>query len=98
LDDILAVKGIDGVFVGPADLSITLSNGGLWDPRGALVDKALDVVTAAAHKAGKFAGLFCMDGAHAKVSRARGFKFTSISSDMMLLRAAAKAELDKARG
>jgi len=39
-----------------------------------------------------------MDGAHAKVSRARGFKFTSISSDMMLLRAAAKAELDKARG
>ena len=98
VDAILAVEGIDGVFVGPADLSIALSNGGMWDPRGALVDKALDVVAAAARKAGKFAGLFCMDGAHAKASRARGFKFTSISSDIVLLRAAAKMELDKARG
>ena len=98
VDAILAVEGIDGVFVGPADLSIALSNGGMWDPRGAAVDKALDVVVAAANKAGKFACLFCVDGAHAKASRARGFKFTSIATDTLLLRAAAKAELDKARG
>ncbi len=98
VDDILGVAGIDGVFVGPADLSIALSNGGLWDPRGAAVDAALDTVAAAAAKAGKFAGLFCFDGAQAKAMRARGFKFTSISSDMLMLRAAAKAELEKARG
>ena len=98
LDDILAVAGIDGVFVGPSDLSIALSNGAAWDPRGAQVDTALDKVAAAAKKAGKFAGLFCFDGAQAKAMRARGFKFTSISSDIVLLRAAAKAELDKARG
>lgn len=98
VDAILGVAGIDGVFVGPSDLSITLSNGGLWDPRGAEVDKALDLVAAAAAKAGKFAGLFCFDGAQAKAMRARGFKFTSISSDLLLLRAAAKAELEKARG
>jgi 4-hydroxy-2-oxoheptanedioate aldolase len=98
VDDILAVEGIDGVFVGPADLSIALSNGGSWDPRGAEVDKALETVAAAAKKAGKFAGLFCFDGAQAKAMRARGFKFTSISADIMLLRAAAKAEMDKARG
>ena len=97
LPDILAVPGIDGVFVGPADLSIALSNGGLWDPRGEVVDKALDVVASAAKAAGKFAGLFCFDGAQAKAMRARGFKFTSISSDMLLLRAAAKAELERAR-
>jgi 4-hydroxy-2-oxoheptanedioate aldolase len=98
VDAILAVAGIDGVFVGPSDLSITLSNGASWDPRGAEVDKALDLVAAAAKKAGKFAGLFCFDGAQAKAMRARGFKFTSISSDILLLRAAAKAEMEKARG
>src|SRR5271157_2957445 len=34
LDDILAVEGVDGVFIGPADLSIALSNGAKLDPRG----------------------------------------------------------------
>src|SRR5208283_3248719 len=33
LDDILGVHGIDGVFVGPADLSIALNSGARWDPR-----------------------------------------------------------------
>jgi 4-hydroxy-2-oxoheptanedioate aldolase len=98
VDDILAVAGIDGVFVGPSDLSIALSNGAACDPRGAEVDKALDTVAAAAGRAGKFAGLFCFEGAQAKAMRARGFKFTSISTDSLLMRAAAKAELEKARG
>ena len=98
VDAILAVPGIDGVFVGPSDLSIALSNGAGVDPRGAAVDEALQTVLAATARAGKFAGLFCFDGAQAKAMRARGFKFTSISTDVLLLRAAAKAELDKARG
>ncbi len=98
VDAILAVAGIDGVFVGPADLSIALSRGGLWDPRGAAVDAALDAVAAAAQRAGKFAGLFCFDGAQAKAMRARGFKFTSISADILMLRAMGKAEMEKARG
>ena len=35
LDDILAVDGVDGVFVGPSDLSIALSGGATLEPRGA---------------------------------------------------------------
>ena len=35
LDEILAVEGIDGVFVGPSDFSIALSNGAQIDPGNA---------------------------------------------------------------
>jgi 4-hydroxy-2-oxoheptanedioate aldolase len=98
VEDILAVPGIDGVFVGPSDLSIALANGGTVDPRGPAVEAALTRIVAAAQAKGKFVGLFCFDGAQAKAMRARGIAFTSISTDALLLRAAARAELDKARG
>ena len=98
LDDILAVDGIDGVFVGPADLSIGLSGGGAVAPRGEAVEAALTKIAAAAKSHGKFAGLFCFDGAQAKAMRARGIAFTSISTEILLLRGAARAELEKARG
>ncbi len=98
LDGILAVPGIDGVFVGPSDLSIALANGGAVDPRGPAVEEALTKIVAAAKAAGKFVGLFCFDGAQARAARARGIAFTSISTDALLLRGAARAELEKARG
>ena len=98
LDDILSVPGVDGVFVGPSDLSIALANGGTVEPRGAAVEAALDKIAGAVKRHGKFAGLFCFDGAQAKAARARGIAFTSISTDALLLRAAARAEMEKARG
>jgi 4-hydroxy-2-oxoheptanedioate aldolase len=98
LDEILAVPGIDGVFVGPSDLSIALANGGTVEPRGPAVEAALTQVIAAAKARAKFVGLFCFDGAQARAARARGIAFTSISTDSLLLRAAARAELEKARG
>ncbi len=98
LDDILSVPGIDGVFVGPSDLSIALSTGGTVEPRGAAVEAALDKIAEAVKRHGKFAGLFCFDGAQAKAARARGIAFTSISTDALLLRAAARGEMEKARG
>jgi 4-hydroxy-2-oxoheptanedioate aldolase len=98
VDEICATPGIDGVFVGPSDLSIALAEGGTVDPHGPAVEEALTRVVAAAQAHGKFVGLFCFTGAQAKAARARGIKFTSISTDSLLLRAAARAELEKARG
>src|SRR6202035_788652 len=37
LDDILSVEGLDGVYVGPSDLSIPLANGASVEPRGVAV-------------------------------------------------------------
>ncbi|MFX7816710.1 aldolase/citrate lyase family protein, partial [Acinetobacter baumannii] len=42
VDDILAVPGIDGVFAGPSDLSITLLKGAKLDPNNEVVVDAFD--------------------------------------------------------
>ncbi len=97
LDDILTTPGIDGVFVGPSDLSIALNRGAVVDPHGADVEAALSRIVERAHAHGKFAGLFCLDGARAKAALARGFGLCSVSTDLILLRAAARLELAAAR-
>jgi 2-keto-3-deoxy-L-rhamnonate aldolase RhmA len=75
-----------------------LSTGGIVEPRSAAVEEALTKMIAAAKVKGKFVGLFCFDGAQAKAARAQGVAFTSISTDALLLRAATRGELEKARG
>ncbi len=98
IDDILAVPGIDGIFVGPSDLSIALSRGGKLDPFAPEVDAALDRVAARAAAAGKFAGLFCFSGRQAKDMAARGFRLLTVATDLLLLGAAARAEVADMRG
>jgi 4-hydroxy-2-oxoheptanedioate aldolase len=97
LDDILRVDGVDGVFVGPSDLSIALSDGQGVEPRGeAVMNEARRVVERAkAH--GKYAAMFCFDGADARAMQALGYRLCTISSDQNLLRAAARNELAAAR-
>ena len=97
LDDILAVPGIDGVLVGPSDLSIALSHGEKLDPGSADVDAALTHIVARAKAHGKFAALFTLSGAKAREMAARGYALCSIATDQILLRAAAQAELAAAR-
>jgi len=98
LDDILAVDGVDGVFIGPADLSIALSGGRRSEPRGPSLLAAAGEVVGRARAHGKFAGMFCFDGADAGAMAALGFKLCSVSSDLAMLRAAARSELAAARG
>jgi 4-hydroxy-2-oxoheptanedioate aldolase len=93
LDAILATPGIDGVFVGPNDLSIALHRGAVLDPHDGEVERALTEIAARVAAHGKFAGLFCRDGQRAKAAAARGFALRSVSTDLNLLRAAARAEL-----
>ncbi|KAF0227949.1 MAG: HpcH/HpaI-like aldolase [Beijerinckiaceae bacterium] len=97
LDDILAVKGLDGVLVGPSDLSITLTNGGVVDANHKLVDEGLTKVVQAARKHGKLACAFCMDGTRAGELAARGYHLLTIGQDQILLRLASRQELAKAR-
>ena len=96
IDDILAVPGIDGVFIGPSDLSIALS-GGTVNPTSAEVEKALDHVLARVAAAGKFSAIFAASGARAGELVRRGFHMVSIGSDMSMLKAGAQASLAAAR-
>ncbi len=98
LDAIAATEGIDMLFVGPSDLSITLSGGAVLDPHSAEVEEALDKVVAAANKAGKIAGLYCADAARAVATARRGFRFLAVASDLAMLRAGAAAQVRTLNG
>ena len=97
LDDILSVEGLDGVYVGPSDLSIALSNGRAVEPRGAEVMAEARRVVERAKAHGKYAAMFCFDGADARAMQALGYRLCTIASDQALLRSAARSELAAAR-
>src|SRR5271157_244435 len=97
LDDILEVEGVDGVFIGPSDLSIALSDGRSAEPRGEALMKAAARVVERTKAHGKYASMFCFDGADARDMAAHGFRLCTVSSDQILLREAARAELAAAR-
>ena len=97
LDDILGVPGIDGVLVGPSDLSITLSGGAGVNAQHPLVEAALDHIAARCAALGKVACAFCMTGARGNALAKRGFRLMSLSTDSALLRIGAKMELADAR-
>jgi 4-hydroxy-2-oxoheptanedioate aldolase len=97
LDDILAVDGVDGVFVGPSDLSIALSGGATLEPRGAALMTEARRIAERAKAHGKFAAMFCFDGADARAMLALGYRLCTIASDHALIRAAARSELAAAR-
>jgi 4-hydroxy-2-oxoheptanedioate aldolase len=98
VDDILAVPGIDGVFVGPSDLSITLSNGASFNPSSAEVDAAFKHVLTRAKAAGKFCGAFSVSPAKAAELGKQGFQLVTVSGDFALIKDAAKSALAIARG
>lgn len=94
LDDILAVPGIDGVFVGPSDLSITLSEGARIEREADHVFAAADDIARKSKAAGKIAGIYAFDADKAKAFVARGFTFCAVGSDAMMIKACAAASWD----
>ena len=98
LDDILATPGLDGIYVGPADLAISLGRPPQGDPTDAVVNAAIDRICAAAKAHGVRPGIHTASPAGARNMIARGFQFTTILSDNALLANAAKAAVAAARG
>jgi 4-hydroxy-2-oxoheptanedioate aldolase len=95
---IAATPGIDGLFLGPADLSIALSNGANVDPMAAEVDREIGRIAAAAQKSGKIMGAYCHTAERAVVLAKRGVRFLAVGSDMGFLRAGTAAALKAVRG
>ncbi len=87
LDAIVDTSGIDGLFLGPSDLSIALSEGKSLDPLSKEVERELDRIIAATQKAGKIPGAFCHTAERAVALAARGVRFLAVMSDLAMLRA-----------
>jgi 4-hydroxy-2-oxoheptanedioate aldolase len=97
IGDILSVPSIDGVFIGPSDLSIALSNGARNDPAGAEVAQALQHALSRANAAGKPIAVYAATAERAAELAAQGFHLIALGSDTNLLRAGAQAALEAAR-
>ena len=80
LPDILAVDGVDGVFIGPSDLSADL--GHLGNPHAPPVVTAIDGALDAIAASGKASGIFAVDPVDAERYLARGVSFVAVASDI----------------
>jgi len=79
IDAIAATPGVDGVFVGPADLSASL--GHLGDQLHPVVQDTIGRVLAACQKAGKPAGYLTGNEAESKKWLDAGFRFVAVGTD-----------------
>ena len=95
LEAILGVAGIDGIFVGPSDLSIALSDGAALDPTGERVMMVTGEIAARVRDSGKIAGIFCSNVGHAGTAMDLGYRLIALGSDASILRAGSEALLEK---
>ena len=84
VDSIAETPGIDALFIGPYDLSTSLSAGKAQDLQAGEVERAIDQIAAAAKKAGKIAGIYCTNAERALVMAKRGFRFITAGGDRRL--------------
>jgi 4-hydroxy-2-oxoheptanedioate aldolase len=97
LDDILAVPGIDAVYVGPADLSITLGLKPGNNDGEAKFDDALATIVKGCQNAGIVPGIHAT-AALVEKRLEQGFRMITVTSDALAMRGSLVADLETARG
>jgi 4-hydroxy-2-oxoheptanedioate aldolase len=103
LDEIAATPGLDGLYIGPSDLSIALG----LPPRAVAVDpgedrqalaEAIDRVREACVANGIVPGMHCAGGAAAERYATDGFRLITVGVDTSLFKSTISRELSAARG
>jgi 4-hydroxy-2-oxoheptanedioate aldolase len=97
LDEILSVPGIDAIYVGPADLSLSLGLEPAGNADETVLDEALATIVAACARHGVTPGIHA-SGAIAQRRRDQGFRMITIGSDALAMRAGFAGEIASAAG
>jgi len=103
LEEIAATPGLDGLYIGPSDLSIAL-----WLPPGRVEDEvgedrkpladAIERVRQVCEANELIAGVHCGSGEAAEHYAAQGFRLVTVGVDTSLFKATIGHELNAARG
>ena len=96
IEEITAMDGVDGIFVGPFDLSIALGRPMAFDCDE--MRAALDRILNDCHKNSKMAFIFCGDAQAAKARAAQGFDSVTAGLDIMALVDSYRAMVQDIRG
>ncbi|MDB5657919.1 MAG: garL [Cypionkella sp.] len=100
LDAIAATPGLDGLYIGPADLTLSLTGGRLppgFDREEPEMVAAIQRILAACKANGLRAGLHCGTSEYAARAIAWGFDLTTVGGDSRFLAAAAGAAVARFR-
>ena len=89
LEAIATVEGVDGVFIGPSDLSASF--GHIGNPQHADVQKALEDGVRRIKAVGKAAGILTLNDEEARRYIGWGYTFVAVGSDVGLLTRGADA-------
>ena len=85
LDDILSVEGLDAIYIGPSDLSLSLGCRPVFDDVDPKAAQAMDHILARAQAHGVMAGVHNGRADVARARVAKGFRFVTLGSDARLL-------------
>ena len=103
LEEIAATPGLDGLYIGPSDLSIALGlppgrlTGELGEDRKPLAE-AIERIRQACEAHGLIGGIHCGSGEAADYYAKQGFRLITVGVDTSLFRATIGRELSVARG
>ncbi|MGB7184502.1 MAG: aldolase/citrate lyase family protein [Burkholderiaceae bacterium] len=98
LDDILSTPQLDAIYIGPADLGLSLGGEPKGDQTDPKIVEAIQHILASAKKHKIRAGIHCSSTAYAKKAIDWGFEFVTVMADNLLLNTAAKATVNEMKG
>ncbi|NYT84815.1 HpcH/HpaI aldolase family protein [Pollutimonas harenae] len=92
LDEILDVPGVDGVFIGPNDLSLSYGGGVGCNPQGEVSD-IIDMIRTKTAARGLATGIYCADGVMCQMRIHQGFQLVNPGNDAGVLKSAFEVQL-----
>ena len=96
LDEIMSTDGIDGIYIGPADLSLAIGEKPAFDnPKDSPTYKQIVNILNHAKKNNIFAGIHNATPEYAKQMIDLGFNLVTIGSDQRYMSAGAKEAVSK---
>ncbi len=98
VEAIAATPGLDGIYVGPADLALGLGLSPDLDKREPEHVAAVERILQACNRHGLIAGIQCSHGRTAFAMAQRGFRLVTFTKDAALIPAGVKQELAAAQG
>ena len=99
LDEIMSVKGVDGIYIGPADLSLALNEEPGFDrPENTKAYSEIIRILEHAKKNKIFAGIHNGTPEYAQKMIEKGFNFVTISSDLREMSTGSKKNIEKIKG
>lgn len=93
LDDILSVPGLDGIYVGPSDLAVSMGENAGFDPKFPEVYEAIQYVAAKTKEKGLIAGIHVGSVEYGQKMRESGYRFMAYLSDFRMMQWAASNSL-----